>query len=433
MFGKEHWLCDFEQTALCEGLLRFELVKFSNQRDLSLKKGGTTDIYVNLREARSRPEAIVYLSKLFASPFRRLKPHRFVEVPDAVSCLAGQLCVETGIPYITIREQEKQGRATKGKIIGNYCHDDTAIIFDDVITDGASKIVPYRTAQALGLKIPALVVLVDREQGWEKTFRESGVNPRVWSAMTLHRLRRHLVEEGELRRCDPALEAINPLVIALDGMPWSHVLPIVDELRTTGTILKVNDLLFKEGFEFIRELSVYGRVMADLKLHDIPNTVANTCVELAQYEPWAVTVHGSGSKEMIEAAVNALRATSTKVFAVTVLTSFSEKTCEDVYHRKPWDQVKTLAEIAHEAGAHGLVCSPEEVEGLRKLYPDMLLVTPGVRSEGVARDDQARAATPRVAMERGANYLVMGRQIIKSLSPVAEVNRLLREELGVSL
>ncbi|PIR86521.1 orotidine-5'-phosphate decarboxylase [Candidatus Kaiserbacteria bacterium CG10_big_fil_rev_8_21_14_0_10_43_70] len=433
MFGKQHWLCDFEQTALCEGLLRFELVKFSNERDLPLKKGGLTDIYVDLRDARSNPDAIAFITRRFAGPLSSLRADRFIEVPDAVTCFAGPLCVQNGTPYITIREQEKEGRVTKGKTMGKYKYGERAVIIDDVITDGASKILPYQVALECGLEVPMLLVLVDREQGWEKTFREHDVNLMVWSGMTLHRLRRHLIETGIMLRCDSKVEEKNPLIIALDGMPWNHVLPIVDELRTTGTILKVNDLLFKEGFKLIRELSVYGRVMADLKLHDIPNTVANTCVELAQYEPWAVTVHSSGSKEMMEAAVNALRATSTKVLAVTVFTSFNEETCKEVYHRKPWDQVKTLAKIAYEAGAHGLVCSPEEVEGLRKLYPNMLLVTPGIRSEGVAHGDQARVATPRGAMERGANHLVMGRQILKSPSPVAEVNRVLREELGVSL
>jgi len=434
MVGKEHWLCGFEQSALCEELLRFGLVKFSNQRDLPLKKGGTTDIYLNLRDARSNPDAMRFLAKIFSSPLRALHHvKRFIEVPEAVSCIAGVISVETNIPIITIRDQEKEGRFTKGKMIGAYKHGERVVIIDDVITDGASKITPYRVARENGLKVSALLVLVDREQGWEKTFREHDVNTMVWSGMTLHRLRRHLIENSIMLRCDSKVEKKNPLIIALDGMPWSYVLPIVDELRTTGTILKVNDLLFKEGFELIRELSVYGRVMADLKLHDIPNTVANTCIALAQYNPWAVTIHSSGSKEMMEAAVNALRTSDTKVLAVTVLTSFDEKTCEGVYGRKPWDQVKTLAQIAHEAGVHGLVCSPEEVEGLRKIYPNMLLVTPGVRSENIAHGDQARVATPKVATERGANYLVMGRQILRSPNPVAEVHRVLREELRVAL
>lgn len=432
MFDKQHWLADFEQTALCEKLLEYGLVKIDNARQLPLKSGGTTDIYINLRDARSNPKAIAFLARRFAGPLGSMRPHRFIEVPDSVSCLAGPLSIETNIPIITVREQEKQGRVTKGKTIGDFRHGESAIIIDDVITDGESKIVPFRVGKQCGLDIPFLFVLVDREQGWEINFKEQNINLRVWSAMTLHRLRRHLVETGAMDRCDPKVEEKNPLIVALDGRTWQQILPIVDELRTMGVIFKVNDLLFEHGFELIRELSVYGRVMADLKLFDITNTVENTLDRLARYNPWAVTIHGSGHTNMVKAAVNTLRGVDTKVLVVTVLTSFNKKMCEEVYHRLPWPQVEALAKMAHEGGADGLVCSPKEVGRLRKLYPDMLLITPGVRSAGEDHGDQKRVSTPAEAIERGANYVVGGRQFLKSKdTPSTEVHRVLTQELGI--
>ncbi|MBI2063189.1 MAG: orotidine-5'-phosphate decarboxylase [Candidatus Yanofskybacteria bacterium] len=226
----------------------------------------------------------------------------------------------------------------------------------------------------------------------------------------------------------------NPIIVALDGMSWDQVLPVVDKLRTTGCILKVNDLLFREGFRnLLPKLSVYGRVMADLKCHDIPNTVANTCRNLRACPPWAVTVHGSGGKEMIEVACKELQSVGTKVLVVTVLSSIDPKTCEEIYHRKPAEQVMELAQIAKNAGADGLVCSSEEVSELRGRFPKFTLVVPGIRSSGADPGDQKRISTPKVAINRGADYIVMGRQILSAKDPVEEVNRILKNELGIYL
>ena len=192
----------------------------------------------------------------------------------------------------------------------------------------------------------------------------------------------------------------------------------------------MNDLVFNEGIKnLLPNLSVYGRVMVDLKCHDIPNTVANTCRHLREHSPWAVTVHGSGGKKMIQAAKSEL-CSLTKVLVITVLTSIDDETGEEIYHCMPFEQVLTLAEIAHNAGADGLVCSPLEVKELRNRYPDMILVTPGVRSADAEVGDQARVSTPKVAIDNGANYVVMGRQILGAPDPVAEVNRVWYHELS---
>ena len=431
-YAAEPWLTRREQDELCEGLLRFNLIKCDNARSLPLKSGGKTDVYISLRDARSDPEAIAFITRFFSNPLLRLGVDRFIEVPDSVSCFAGPLSMATGIPYLTIREQPKPGRVAKANVIGSFRSGDIACILDDVITDGTSKIVPYQECVKMGLRDLSLVVLVDRQQGWEKKLKEANINMPVWSAMTLHDVRRYLIEHRIMERCDPDLESKNPIIVALDGKGWGEILPLIDQLRTTGCILKVNDLMFERGFErIIPDLSVYGRVMADLKGHDIPNTLKNIAERLKKNPPWAVTVHGSGGVEMIEEVVKTLKGTGTKVLVVTVLTSIDELASAEIYSRTPIEQVGVLASIADLAGADGLVCSPQEVKELHEKYPSMTMVVPGIRSEGVDQGDQKRVGTPKGAIENGANHIVMGRQILGAADPVAEVQRLLKEELKI--
>jgi orotidine-5'-phosphate decarboxylase len=374
------------------------------------------------------------VARAFENPLRRLRPDRFIEVPDSVSCFAGPLSIATGIPYITIREKPKEGRVAKATSIGSAPFGSTAVIFDDVVTDGESKIVPFFEAKAMGLLVNILAVLVDRQQGWKKKFAERGVNLNVWPGMTLHDVRKFLVSGFRImQRCNQETEEKNCIIVALDGKTWEETLAIIDPLRPSGCILKVNDLLFNRGIEnLIPDLHVYGRVMADLKCHDIPNTVKNTCERLRKDPPWAVTVHASGGGEMVKAAVDALAGTPTKVLAITVLTSINPETSEEIYQRRPLEQVKVLAKIAADNGAHGFVCSPEEAKELKGTYPDRTIVTPGIRSEATPKDDQARIATPRGAKDNGSDYLVMGRQILGAKDPVAEVKRVMTEELAAA-
>ena len=136
---------------------------------------------------------------------------------------------------------------------------------------------------------------------------------------------------------------------------------------------------------------------------------------------------------MIKETCKTLEGTPTKVLAVTVLTSIDPKTCEEIYVRQPLEQVLKLAEIANRAGAHGLVCSAEEVKTLRALYPKMTLVTPAIRSLGKDAGDQKRISTPEAAKANGSDHLVMGRQILDAVDPVAEVKRVLSEELRITI
>ena len=345
------------------------------------------------------------------------------------------LSVATGLPFMTIRDQPKTGRVGNADTIGRLVRGEKTVIIDDVVTDGESKIAPARACIAAGVDLGPLVVLVDRQQGWQKKFAAEELDLEVWAGMTLHDVRRRLIENGIMERCPKTVEDRNPIIVSFDGMEWSEILPIVDQLRTTGCKIKVNDLMVWEGYKnLIPDLQVYGDVMVDLKGHDIPNTLKNISTRFATNPPWAVTVHASGGTEMIRAVVDAFKGTPTKVMVVTVLTSMDEATCEEIYHRLPWSQVQCFAKMAVSAGAGYLVCATEHLAKLKPEFPHLGLVSPGIRSLGVDPGDQKQIGTPTKALQDGALFLVMGRQIFGApAGPVAEVNRLLKEEVKITL
>ena len=161
------------------------------------------------------------------------------------------------------------------------------------------------------------------------------------------------------------------------------------------------------------------QVFLDLKLHDIPATVAGAARAVARLRPEFVTVHAAAGPEVIRAAVQA--APDTKIAAVTVLTSISPADLEAIGMRGPVpDAVLRLAALAVAAGARALVCSPREVAAVRsEVGPGITLITPGVRPAGADRHDQARVATPEEALRAGADLLVIGRPITGAPDPGA--------------
>jgi orotidine-5'-phosphate decarboxylase len=155
----------------------------------------------------------------------------------------------------------------------------------------------------------------------------------------------------------------------------------------------------------------------DLKLHDIPNTVAGAAKAVAGLKPTYLTVHASGGRDMVRAAVDA--APGVTIAAVTILTSLSEAVLAEVGLQGPsLDAVRRLAALAVEAGAGALVCSPQEVGAVRaEVGPGITLITPGVRPAGADLQDQARVATPEQALANGADLLVIGRPITGAPDP----------------
>ena len=173
------------------------------------------------------------------------------------------------------------------------------------------------------------------------------------------------------------------------------------------------------------------RIFLDLKLHDIPNTVGNAAKAAADLGVDFITVHASGGKRMIAAAREAVEGTATRILAVTVLTSISadELRQEVGLAETPAQAVARLATLAVEAGAHGVVASPLEIGVLREtIGEDPIVVTPGVRPEWAKKDDQSRITTPRQAAEAGADYVVVGRPVLKHERP-GEAVQLIRKEL----
>jgi orotidine-5'-phosphate decarboxylase len=160
-------------------------------------------------------------------------------------------------------------------------------------------------------------------------------------------------------------------------------------------------------------------VFLDLKLHDIPATVAGASRAVARLRPDVLTVHAAGGPDVVRAAVEA--APGTLIAAVTVLTSLSDDDLDLVGLAGPVpDAVLRLATLSVEAGARGLVCSPREVAAVRAAVgPDVMLITPGVRPAGAASNDQARVATPEEAVLAGSDLLVIGRPITGAPDPGA--------------
>lgn len=185
----------------------------------------------------------------------------------------------------------------------------------------------------------------------------------------------------------------------------------------------------------------YGHdIMLDLKLHDIPNTVAKAVASACSHGPLKfLTVHAAGGSEMVKAAVDAARGAVGEdkqmgrpmILAVTVLTSLAGADFARIFNQTENNVehvVKKLAVTAYEAGARGFVCSPLEVKVLRELLgPDVTLVVPGIRPPGSDTDDQKRVATPEDAIANGADYLVIGRPIRNAKSPEAACGEIAKD------
>ena len=219
------------------------------------------------------------------------------------------------------------------------------------------------------------------------------------------------------------------VILALDGMSKAQALELARMLEGALWGCKVNDLLLDEGLEIVRGLKKFGRVFADPKLHDIPNTVANGVKKLAAAGADLITCHASGGQKMLTAAAKA--AGAAKILAVTVLTSLGEEDTRQIYRSNVREAVTDFARSALAAGVAGVVCSPNELSLLAQepVLRSLLKVTPGVRPLWhVKPDDQTRVTTPAEALRQGADYIVVGRPVIEHGDP-REAVRLLNEEL----
>jgi orotidine-5'-phosphate decarboxylase len=212
---------------------------------------------------------------------------------------------------------------------------------------------------------------------------------------------------------------MKPIFVALDTPDLDRALKIVEAVREHAGGVKLGlEFFAAQGPGGIRRMAELGLpIFLDLKLHDIPNTVAKAVEALAPLEPAILTVHAAGGRAMLEAAKAAAPA-ATKVVAVTVLTSLdAADLAEAGVIGSPAEQVERLAELARGAGVDGIVCSGTEVAAAHKAWPDGFFVVPGVRPAGAEVGDQKRVVTPRQALDDGASVLVIGRPITAAADP----------------
>ena len=220
---------------------------------------------------------------------------------------------------------------------------------------------------------------------------------------------------------------MNPILVALDVDTTAQALAAAHTVRGHVGGLKVGKQLFtSQGPALVRELAARGdRVFLDLKYHDIPNTVAGAVRAATALGVWMVNVHASGGLKMMQAARQAAQEASQHgqrplVMAVTVLTSMDEATLASIgVSRAVTEQVGALAAMAQDAGLDGVVASPHEIGVIRtRCGPTFQIVTPGIRSgPAIDGDDQARTLSAAEAVAAGANYLVIGRPILKAADP----------------
>lgn len=216
---------------------------------------------------------------------------------------------------------------------------------------------------------------------------------------------------------------MKPIFVAIDTPNLARALELAEAVSEHAGGVKLGLEFFSaqgpDGVNRIAKLNL--PVFLDLKLHDIPNTVANAIGALSPLAPAILTVHAAGGREMLRAAKQAAPQT-TKVVAVTLLTSLDAADLNDLgISRSPAEQVRRLAQLARESGLDGIVCSGAEVSAARSTWDDGFFVVPGVRPMGADVGDQKRVTTPAQALEDGASILVIGRPVTDAPDPARAI------------
>ncbi len=229
-----------------------------------------------------------------------------------------------------------------------------------------------------------------------------------------------------------------PIVIALDFESAASATQFLAQIDPTQCRVKIGKELFTaSGPDFVKHVIGLGfDVFLDLKFHDIPNTVARAVAVAADMGVWMLNVHASGGSTMMaqsRAALEPFGQGRPLLIAVTVLTSMAKEDLQELgLHCEPVEQVKRLAHLTANAGLDGVVCSAAETKVLRQaLGPDFCLVTPGIRRAEDSAGDQKRVIGPAQAMANGSSFLVVGRPITQSKSPLEALNEFNSAVAGV--
>lgn len=216
---------------------------------------------------------------------------------------------------------------------------------------------------------------------------------------------------------------MKPIFVAIDTPELERGLNIAQAVRAEAGGVKLGLEFFSaQGPAGVSRIAKLGLpIFLDLKLFDIPNTVAKAVEALAPLRPAILTVHAAGGREMLFAA-KAAAPPHTKVVAVTLLTSLDESDLHDIgVHSSPADQVARLAWVARDSGVDGIVCSGAEVAAAKQAWPEAFFVVPGVRPAGADLSDQKRVVTPAEALDGGASVLVIGRPITGAPDPAQAI------------
>ena len=204
------------------------------------------------------------------------------------------------------------------------------------------------------------------------------------------------------------------IIVAIDEVNFKKASTIIDNLDSKKCMVKIGSVAFNSiGRELVSYAAEKGfDIFLDLKLHDIPNTVKKSIEGLTSLPIKMLTIHASGGKDMMIAAMEAVSGKDVKIFGVTALTSLSDKDTESIFKRTASEQVKAMLDLAESAKIDGVVCSPHELELVAK-RDSLLSITPGIRLNN-SQDDQKRTLSPKEAVDLGADYLVIGRPITSS-------------------
>jgi orotidine-5'-phosphate decarboxylase len=222
------------------------------------------------------------------------------------------------------------------------------------------------------------------------------------------------------------------IILALDLTNVNEAINLATELRGGLSHIKIGHQLYAQGgMEFVKRIIQMGHnVFLDLKLHDIPNTVRMAVEELSSHGLWALSIHSSGGRKMLEEARKATEhsGVNTILLAISVLTSFSQEIWQEVNPNSTIQEaLQARAKVVREAGIHGMVCSPLDLPIVMPILQNKVItVVPGVRliSGEAAKDDQERAATPEYAVSSGASYIVVGRPILEARNRIAAIEEI---------
>lgn len=224
------------------------------------------------------------------------------------------------------------------------------------------------------------------------------------------------------------------LIVALDFNDQQQALSLVEALDPRKVALKVGSEMFTLfGPSFVKSLVARQfKVFLDLKFHDIPNTVAQSCKAAAELGVWMMNIHASGGQEMMQAAKKALDIYGPEkplLIAVTVLTSMKENQLSSIGLKSDlMGQVSQLARLAYQSELDGVVCSAHEAASIKTATASSFItVTPGIRLADSQPDDQSRIMTPQNAIQAGSDYLVIGRPITKASDPNEVIQRILND------